>query len=379
MTAIPGFNVKIRVRPSAKKGGRTAYQVIAQIGGRRGRPFSCGSFPARHLARERELLVRQWHARGEDVRANLRKIDGEGAITLRRLADDYGSKLSEARRARHDKTVARLVRGDFDLGSMVAADITGRDVQAWLDANAGLKHSSLQQYKGHLGRIFDYGEVNPNPARWRMLEYPPEPDADPDARDADPPRFGDFMAIADWQRDSRAPHYATATVLVEGTGMRGKELRTLEWVDVDWANSQIRIAVTKRQTRGIRFVPLTPEVADELEAIPHDYRTGRIFPGFNHDGWGASIARACERTGVRHFSPHDLRHRFISRLGHAGFSPAIIQEIAGHEKLTTTLDVYSHAVLDEPADRRRTLRAAVLSMPRYGADLAEDLERRENA
>ena len=362
MTVIPGFNVKIRRRPRAD--GRMAFQVIAQVGGRRGRPFSCGTFPAQHLAKAREALVRGWHADGFDVKAELRKIDGEGAITLGRLAADYGAKLSEARRARHDKTVARL----GELAEMVATEISGRDVQAWLAANAGLKHSTLQQYRGHLARILDYGEVSPNPARWRMLEYPPEPDADPDERPADPPRYADFLAIIEWQRQSRAPQYADVSIVAEGAGLRGKELRTLEWVDVDWSNAQIRVAVTKRGTRGVRFVPVTPEVADVLDAIPHDYRTGRIFPGLSQNRWGESIARACERTGVRHFSPHDLRHRLISRLGHAGFSPAIIQEIAGHSKATTTLDVYSHAVLDEPSERRAALRAAVLAMPRYGGE-----------
>nr|WP_308463931.1 tyrosine-type recombinase/integrase [Clostridium felsineum] len=39
---------------------------------------------------------------------------------------------------------------------------------------------------------------------------------------------------------------------------------------------------------------------------------------------------------------HDLRHSHASLLIELGFTPLIISERLGHEKVQTTLDTYSH-------------------------------------
>jgi integrase len=41
---------------------------------------------------------------------------------------------------------------------------------------------------------------------------------------------------------------------------------------------------------------------------------------------------------------HDLRHWHATQLLAAGRSPAAVAERLGHSKVTTTLDIYSHAV-----------------------------------
>jgi integrase len=47
------------------------------------------------------------------------------------------------------------------------------------------------------------------------------------------------------------------------------------------------------------------------------------------------------------FSPHDLRHRRVSRLHADGVSWARIGELVGHADLVTTARTYTHVVADE--------------------------------
>jgi integrase len=57
------------------------------------------------------------------------------------------------------------------------------------------------------------------------------------------------------------------------------------------------------------------------------------------------------------FSPHGLRHRRVSLLHEAGWSTARIAEWVGHEKLSTTSDVYTHVL----GDRREADYAELLA------------------
>ena len=47
------------------------------------------------------------------------------------------------------------------------------------------------------------------------------------------------------------------------------------------------------------------------------------------------------------FSPHDLRHRRISRLHLRGSPWARIGELVGQRDLAVTANVYSHVIADE--------------------------------
>uniref|UniRef100_UPI002ED3DEA4 site-specific integrase n=1 Tax=Vallitalea pronyensis TaxID=1348613 RepID=UPI002ED3DEA4 len=52
--------------------------------------------------------------------------------------------------------------------------------------------------------------------------------------------------------------------------------------------------------------------------------------------------RGCKKSGVKRIRLHDLRHSHASLLIELGFSPILIAERLGHEKVETTLNTYSH-------------------------------------
>lgn len=54
------------------------------------------------------------------------------------------------------------------------------------------------------------------------------------------------------------------------------------------------------------------------------------------------LYHGCKASGVKRIRVHDIRHSHASLLVEMGFSPLLIAERLGHEKVQTTMDTYSH-------------------------------------
>jgi integrase len=83
--------------------------------------------------------------------------------------------------------------------------------------------------------------------------------------------------------------------------------------------------------------------------------TGRLLEprNVNH-----AFARAIDQAGLPRIRFHDLRHTAISQLIANGTPVTTAQKIAGHSRLSTTADIYTHVVqaqFDEAADRMGAL------------------------
>ena len=57
---------------------------------------------------------------------------------------------------------------------------------------------------------------------------------------------------------------------------------------------------------------------------------------------GRKLKAAASAAGIKPIRIHDLRHSHASLLIELGFSPLVISERLGHEKIETTLQIYSH-------------------------------------
>jgi integrase len=51
---------------------------------------------------------------------------------------------------------------------------------------------------------------------------------------------------------------------------------------------------------------------------------------------------AVKAAGLHHPVPHELKHTAVSLAIKAGAHPKVIQELAGHSNIQTTLNVYGH-------------------------------------
>ena len=54
------------------------------------------------------------------------------------------------------------------------------------------------------------------------------------------------------------------------------------------------------------------------------------------------MKRGCKACGVKKIRIHDVRHSHASLLINEGYNALVIADRLGHEKVSTTLNTYSH-------------------------------------
>ncbi len=141
------------------------------------------------------------------------------------------------------------------------------------------------------------------------------------------------------------------------TGMRIGELMALTPADIDFEQGYIYISKSYQRlhARDVITPPKTPKsnraisVPPFLLQILREYigkiygvsSTDRIFPYDKHR-LKRALKRGCAISGVKEIRLHDIRHSHASLLIELGFSPILIADRLGHEKIETTLNTYSH-------------------------------------
>jgi len=141
------------------------------------------------------------------------------------------------------------------------------------------------------------------------------------------------------------------------TGMRIGELMALTLADIDFDNKTITInksiqrlgkedVVTAPKTpKSNRVIPITDFLCEDLKNYTntlYDIKPNdRIFP-FTKYFLHHEMDRGCKKDSVKRIRLHDLRHSHASLLVELGFTPLLIAERLGHEKIETTLNTYSH-------------------------------------
>jgi len=150
--------------------------------------------------------------------------------------------------------------------------------------------------------------------------------------------------------------------LFYGSGIRLSELTGLEVDDVDLENRLVRV---RGKGGKERVVPINARSAERIKAAVKDRKAykpsvvdddaakalflsnrGRRISNRRVQG---IIEQWMKRTGLaRKISPHALRHSFATHLLDSGMSIRNIQELLGHESLSTT-QKYTHTSLAELA------------------------------
>jgi integrase len=151
-------------------------------------------------------------------------------------------------------------------------------------------------------------------------------------------------------------------VLLGGdAGLRCGEMMALEWRDIDSQKRQISVErsdwkghVTVPKGGRTRHIPMTQRLATALQKHKH-LRGKRVL--VQDDGAPLTqkivqdhIRRAARKANVRP-GVHILRHTFCSRLAMRGAPTRAIQDLAGHQNLTTT-QRYMHL---SPASREAAI------------------------
>ncbi len=294
----------------------------------------------------------------------------------------------------YDKYVSDVL-GHKKLSSIKYSDI--RRLYNSLIDDRGFKPNSMEVIHTILHPIFDVAVrddlIRKNPTDGVMLEIKSRRDWYKPKRLAltieQQGAFIDYLSTS-----NTYCHWLPLFIFFLGTGCRVGEVIGIRWQDCDFEKNLISINhnliyrlqdsgkcefhITTPKTRaGTRIIPMFKEVR---EILIKEYEYQRL-EGFNHteiDGYSGfifknrfnevysphcinrGIARICrdynaeetkraekedrEPVLLPHFTAHNLRHTFCSRMCENESDKVnlkVIQEIMGHSSIDTTLDVYT--------------------------------------
>ena len=153
------------------------------------------------------------------------------------------------------------------------------------------------------------------------------------------------------------------------TGLRIGELLALTYGDIDFPAGKLTVnkSYQRRERKDVITPPKTPKsnrtvsippfLLEELKTYTSMlyglHKHDRIFP-YTKSFFEHEMVRGTKDGSVKKIRLHDLRHSHASLLIELGFSPLVIADRLGHEKVETTLNTYSHLFphkRDEVADK----------------------------
>ena len=165
------------------------------------------------------------------------------------------------------------------------------------------------------------------------------------------PSYGQIAQLAG------ALRHGLAVWIMRGCGLRVAEALAVERADFRDGGKTLR--VTRQATRGGRTMPLKFRRAGEFRDVPcpgwlwsmvRDLPDGPLFAG--PDGrlprytvFLESFGRHARNAGIpAGFTPHSLRHAFVSALLARGVPITDVAAWLGHKDINTTFATYGHLV-----------------------------------
>lgn len=168
-----------------------------------------------------------------------------------------------------------------------------------------------------------------------------------------------FLSFADqkYPVKSKKRWIYVSYLLALETGMRAREIWGLKVSDLHQAEFKIKVsrqAVTKDQTsltkgKKPRFVPLSDGLKDELAFLLNGSLESPLFKSQNgnmidHINFKRRVFdKDLKESGLPRIRFHDLRHTAITMMVRRGVILPVVQKIAGHANIKTTMR-YVHVI-----------------------------------
>jgi integrase len=347
---VSPVHIKTRLTKSGKR-----YLVYYRRGGRETVQQYAGSFRRLREAQLRRDLVAGWIAVGLDPKVELAALltpPQRGPSLSVRWEEFIASRVDVGRKAKAQYRNARdrwlpILGSDRDPSTVTAQDVI-EGISELYDGGEGLAPSTIAQYVSNLGMVFDFCELEPNPARSPRVKLPAGRRTERQI-----PHTPAWVAI----RDQARKRSRLALRLQEACAFRVSEATLLEWGDLDFIEGMARIRRDATKTNaGRRWVPIPGELLEEIEALlpVEDRSTHRRVLGVGSNAVYVDLQKACTDAGVIEYGTHALRHRRISLWLRHGIDPVQVTRWAGHARSSLSLDVYGHLILDPREDEWRS-------------------------
>ncbi len=168
--------------------------------------------------------------------------------------------------------------------------------------------------------------------------------------------------IAYTQYHAPYPYFYQMIILIASSGMRVGEACALKWDDIDMTNNTIRIikTITRGQTNfelsdttktdtSIRIIPIEHEILNIINEIPK--KSPFVFFGRKKSFVPPSTINRNARKifnelGYTKLRLYDFRHFHATQLLAHGVDVKTVSHRLGHSSPTTTLNTYTHYVMD---------------------------------
>jgi integrase len=149
--------------------------------------------------------------------------------------------------------------------------------------------------------------------------------------------------------------FGTATKMLVLTGQRTGEINNLHFDHIDSGRRTITFPETKNGR--IHVVPYGQRFIEALAGIPHT--RGYLFPGRDrekpYNGGGKQKWLLDKQLDIPHFTLHDLRRTFATKLAELGVSPHIVERLLNHASGTFS----GVAAIYNRFEYREKMRAAI--------------------
>lgn len=259
-------------------------------------------------------------------------------------------------------------------GKIPLQEIKPTDIRKWQNSLTGYRDESGQAYSqtylktinNQITAIFNYAVKY-----YGLKENPCHKAGGMGKKKADEMLFwtkDEFNTFIESIKDRPASYTIFMTMYY--TGIREGELLALTPADIDYEKKTLTINKSYQRLNGEDVItsPKTPKsnrtipIPDGLciclkEYMSHCYelqKDDRLFP-YTKSFLYHEMEHWCKVSGVKRIRVHDIRHSHASLLVEMGFSPLLIAERLGHEKVQTTMDTYSHLYPNKQVEVARQL------------------------
>jgi integrase len=256
-----------------------------------------------------------------------------------------------------------------------------------------MKESSIACHLRHLKAAFSWAVKMGLMVRAPIIEMPDAGEAKSRAVTAE--EFERMLQVAAEVRPHDPGIWTRYLYGMWLSGLRLKESIAFSWdedadfaVDLSGTYPAFRIRAAAQKGRRSETVPMTPDLATWLLETPEEDRTGPVFqlpslldgepltpcrvgrivsrigkkanvivsretgwvrePVLDEDGKKTGATKLVEKEVIKHATVHDLRRSFCSRWARK-VMPAVLQQLARHRSITTTMTYYVRIKADEVA------------------------------
>lgn len=382
----------LRTGECQRNDGRYSYSYTDRIGTR----HSIYSKTLPELRAREKQLQREYEDGLDPYKA--------AKLTLNNLYDRYINQkfnLKPTTKGNYKYMYNHFVRDTF--GKRKIVEIRHSDVKEFyynILQKQEMKANTLDNVHTQLHPAFDMavrdGLIRTNPTDGVMSEIKKSKLWDaPKRRALTIPQQKAFMNFLDGDRDYEG-WLPVLTVLL-GTGMRIGECLGLCWDDLDFEKRIVKVCKTltyrpepehgsvvhistPKTEAGVRTIPMIDEVYDafleeyqiqkvlgfgtnEIDGFRNFvFSTGegnvytpesvnraikRIYEDYNKGEEEATKKEDREPLLLPHFSAHNLRHTFCTRLCENESNLKVIQSVMGHSDITTTMDIYAECTAEK--------------------------------